>query len=162
MCKSGQIVNIKYVDECFNDNIRVNFVNRYGAIQSLWFFGRLKDSLNVEKTMFKRNLRADGTFSTARHQNTILDKNGTTKIELSTGWYPEDHNPTFQELMLSEQVWITMSNAFNSGNKFALNEETYPVLIENSQIQFLKKDYDKLINYDFTFAIANNKIQTVR
>lgn len=156
------VLNIRYVDECFNDPIRLNFVNRYGAIQTLWCFGRMKDSIQVESTQYKRNLRSLGVYSTLRHQEHILTKNGVTKFNINTGWYPEDFNVTFQELLLSEQVWIRAQNKLVSGNKFALSTKTYPVHIETSSLQFKKRDYDKLISYDFSMRISNDKINTIR
>ena len=159
---SQTVVNIRYVDECFNDPVRINFVNRYGAIQTLWCFGRMKDSINVESTQFKRNLRSLGTYSTARHQETILKKNGVTKFNINTGWYPEDFNVTFQELILSEQVWIRVSSDLVDGNKFSKSDTVYPVHIETSSLQFKKRNYDKLISYDFSMRIANDKINTIR
>ena len=159
---SDREINIRYVDECLNENIRVTFVNKYGAIQDLYFFGKNAKLLTTSNTTYKRNLLSGGTYNTKKHQNSILSKNGVNSFTLNSGFYPEDANGTFEELLLSEQVWITLPSDFVDGVKTDVSDVVYPVNIKTSSLQLKKQVYDDLINYTIDFEIANDKISTVR
>lgn len=158
-----QVINIRYNDECKNVPILVTFVNRYGALQDMYFFGRNKKVMDTTSERYKRNLREDGTYSKYRHQDTVMSKNGKDVISLSSGFYPESSNVTFQELLLSNQVWVTINPNKIDGAQFeARTDEVYPVNVRTSQMTYKTSQYDKLINYDIEFEIANDKKNTVR
>lgn len=159
---SDQTIEIRYVDECLNDSIKVTFVNKYGALQDLYFFGRYQKQMNTTSETYKRNLLSEGGYNTKRHQNYVLNKNSIDTITLNSGFYPEDSNGTFIELMNSEQVWITLGSDIINGVKTSSTNTVYPVNIKTSNLQFKTRLYDKLINYKIDFEIANDKISTVR
>lgn len=160
---ADKVVNIRYIDECKNENVRVTFVNKFGAIQNMYFFGRMKKTMNTTDSKYKRNLLTNGSYDTKRHQNTILTKNATDTITINTGYYPEDSNVTFTELFMSEQVWITFSSVNVGGDKFNIDDsQVYPVNVRSTALQYKDGIYDKLINYQVDFEIANSKINNVR
>ena len=82
----SEYVYIEYED-CTRYGVQeVFFVNRYGAIQEVNTFGRFDVSLSTEDEKYKRNLLTNGSYSTTRHQNAILMKNGKINMTLNTGW----------------------------------------------------------------------------
>lgn len=157
-------VKIKYFEECKNENIKLTFVNRFGALQDIWLYGKSSFSLNTRDTKYKRNLLDGGDYNVYRHQNKILEKNGTFSVTLNSGFYPEEMNAVFNELLHSENVWIEVRSELLNFTSVASNGalSIYPVNITSSNFQFKQQIYDKLINYTFDVEFAADRINSVR
>lgn len=161
--RPAQDVQIKYNDECRNDPVEVSFVNRYGVIQRAWFFGKSTQSLTTEKEMYKKNLlNGTGSYDVFKHQNDILNKNGKQRITCNTGFYPEDNNILWKELMLSEKVWLYTSEVKSLSTNFDSTNITMPVTLVSSSLDFKTTLDDKLINYTFVFEYSIDVINTIR
>ena len=161
---SPEYVYIEYED-CTRYGVQeVFFVNRYGAIQELNTFGRFDVSLSTEDEKFKRNLLVNGSYSTTRHQNTVLMKNGKIMMALNTGWYLEEDNDIFIEMMLSEQIWIRVNKSTLGIGWLPKTSSSFiiPVNLTSQQMQVKNKLNDKMINYTFEFEAAADRINTVR
>lgn len=161
--KASQTLRIYYLDEDWDDAIKVSFVNRHGAIQNLWCFAKSQIRITTSEEKFKRNILEANTYSKFRHQNAILNKNGRMSITVNTGFYPENANGTFLELMLSERVWVTIPQGkINFNTEFNSTDLVAPALVKNSDFTFKTSRNDKLINYTFDLEFANDKINSVR
>lgn len=161
--RADQDIRIVYLDECEQDAIEGAFVNRFGAVQHFYMFGRPTRTFTTNETSFKRNiLSGDGSYDVKQHQNAILDKNGKTTISIGTGWYPEDMNGMWKEMMLSEKVWLNLNSTFLDFDAFKSLTITAPVILKSSNIKYKTRLYDKLIAYDFNFEFAADRINTVR
>ena len=104
---AGIKLNINRID-CtkYGNGHKIRFVNKYGAIQELWFFLKHTESTTRKQETFQRNIiNAAGTYATEKHSITPLDTSANQTISLSSGYYPEWTNAWFEQLMLSEQVW---------------------------------------------------------
>lgn len=156
---------IQYEDCTMYNPMEVFFVNRYGAIQELNMFGRYDISMSTEEEKYKRNLAGSGgSYNSQRHQHKVLYKNGKIKLTLNTGWYDENENDTFTEMMLSEQIWIRVDKdqlGFGWLPKTS-NSFVVPVNLVSQEMQLKKKRADKLINYTFEFEAASDRINSVR
>jgi hypothetical protein len=107
----AEYVYVEYED-CTRYGVQeLFFVNRYGAMQEVNTFGRFDVALMTEDEKYKRNLLENGSYSTTRHQNSVLMKNGKIMMTLNTGWYLEEDNDIFIEMMLSEQIWIRVDRS---------------------------------------------------
>ena len=160
----SEYVYIEYED-CTRYGVQeVFFVNRYGAIQEVNTFGRFDVSLSTEDEKYKRNLLTNGSYSTTRHQNTILMKNGKINMTLNTGWYLQDDNDIFIEMMLSEQIWIRVDRSTLGIGWLPKTSSSFivPVNLTSQQMQIKNKLNDKMINYTFEFEAAADRINTVR
>tara|TARA_R110000772_G_scaffold141240_1_gene250866 strand:- start:334 stop:1341 length:1008 start_codon:yes stop_codon:yes gene_type:complete len=160
---AGTKMNIIRVD-CTKYGIghKVSFVNKYGAVQELWFFLKTVNSINKKQEMFQRNtIRTTGviagTYSQAKHTKQDYDTLARENITLSSGYYPEWANQWFEQLLLSEQVWITRKKETNPSQL-----EVLPVNVKTSN--FLKKTSlnDKLIDYTFDFELSADYINNIR
>jgi len=160
-----------YIDyqECNRYGVQeLFFVNRYGAIQEVNTFGRFDVSLSTEEEKYKRNLLVGGNYNSTRHQHSTLMKNGKIMMTLNTGWYLEEENAIFVEMMLSEQIWIrvdreTLGSGWISRGISALtNTFLIPVNIISNEMQIKTRLNDKMINYTFEFEAAADRINTVR
>lgn len=161
---SPEYVYIQYED-CTRYGVQeVFFVNRYGATQEVNTFGRFDVSLSTEDDKYKRNLLVNGNYDATRHQNTILNKNGKIMMTLNTGWYLEEDNDIFIEMMLSEQIWIRVDRSTLGIGWLPKTSSSFivPVNLTSQQMQVKNKLNDKMINYTFEFEAAADRINTVR
>ena len=142
------IITVQDIEECKYQPYKVTFINKFGALQSLWFFKRTNEVLTTKKEEYKRNTVVNGVYSINKHQNKVLTKNGKEKLILNTGFYPEEYNEVFKEMQLSEDCWIN------------INSQTLPINISSSNLNYKTHLNDKLINYtieiDFAFDTINN------
>ena len=144
------VVKIKNIEECKYEPMKLTFENRFGALQDLWFFKRTNKTLSTKKEMFKRNISVNGAYNVSNHQAKILTKNGSEKLSLNTGFYPEIYNDIFKEVQLSEDVWITINN------------QVLPINVESSGVEYKTQLNDKLINYTVDVSFAFDTINNIR
>ena len=153
---ASHVIKVRNLDCSIYDPIRVTFVNKYGALQDLWFDRKSVNSINVKSSDYKAsvmNFSSTPTYDTSAHQNRVLDLVGTESITMNTGYIDEEYNEVFRELMLSEQVWMTRLND---------TEEILPLRPKTQSLQFKTRTNDKLINYTIEFDFAFDKINTIR
>jgi hypothetical protein len=145
-----EIIKVKTIEECKHTPYKITFVNKFGALQDLWFFKRTDTKLNTSDNKYKSNILSGGTYSSSSHQNRILNKQGQETLTLNTGFYAEEYNEVFRQLMLSEKVWIEMDSV------------TLPINISSSSMAFKTVLNDKLISYTIDADFAYDKINSVR
>ena len=168
LTNSGTVsIKLKEIEECKYPVHKITFLNRWGAFQDLFFFKKSTESLNTTSenynpSIFKAKLisrtlvegecettTSFNSYSTTAHSKKTYNANGVESIVLNSGYVSELNNSYFEELMVSEYVWLTDSNGV-----------IYPVNLKESS--FTKKTglNDKLINYtmsfDKSFSIVNN------
>jgi len=167
---STTTITLAPTEECKYPVNKITFVNRWGAMQDLFFFKKSIESLesrseNFNASIFEaRAVQLDppetpgddcqetltfNTYSTTAHAKKTFNANATESIVLNSGFVNELMNPFFEELMVSENIWLTDSSA-----------NIYPVNLKDSS--FTKKTglNDRLINYTMnfekSFALVNN------
>ena len=167
---STTTITLEPVEECKYPVNKITFVNRWGALQDLFFFKKSTESLEATRENFNRSIfearavQLDppetpgdacqesltfNTYSTTAHAKKTFNANATESIVLNTGFVNELMNPYFEELMVSEYIWLTDSSA-----------NIFPVNLKESS--FAKKTglNDRLINYTMSFeksfALVNN------
>ena len=64
-------INVNRVCEPKYSPIKITFVNRFGALQDLWFFKKTVESLSVRRDSFKRNIQHQVVNTT--HLNTLRE-----------------------------------------------------------------------------------------
>jgi hypothetical protein len=148
--ESVDVINIEEVEECKYDPYKVTFVNKFGALQDVWFFKVSKLSMGTSKDSYKRNIASQGTYSINEAQNKVFNKNAKETLVLNTGFYPESYNEIFSQLHLSEDVWINY------------NEKTLPISIKSQSFNYKTSRNDKLINYTIEVEFSNDKINNIR
>ena len=143
-------LTVDNIEECKYDPYKVTFVNKFGALQDLWFFKRTNETLSTKTEKFKRNIVVGGSYDTSRHQQKILTKNGSEKLTLNTGFYPEEYNEVFKQMQLSEDCWIE------------INSQTLPINVSSSSLNYKTHLNDKLINYTIEVEFAFDAINNIR
>ena len=160
---NGKTVTIKRID-CtkYGDGKKVIFINKYGAQQELWFFLKNTTALGRTNEGFKSNTI---TYPTNNHA-TYLNRNAPNKVfntqakrthNLSSGYYPEFANEYFEQLLLSEYVWMEILSREDS----RINIVT-PVKVKTSSVNFKTSVNDRLIEYTMEFEEAYDYINNIR
>jgi len=145
-----EIITIKEIEECLHQTYKLTFVNKYGALQDLWFFKRSTLSMGTKQETYKSNIVTDGSYSINSHQKRILNKQGNESLTLNSGFYAEEYNEVFKQLLLSEQVWINYEN------------NILPINITSSSLTFKDQLNDKLISYEINVEFSNDIINNIR
>lgn len=144
-------INVKTISECRYTPAKVRFVNRFGAIQDLWFFKKSIESLSTKTEKYKSNfITSVGTYNRLSHQYKTFDVQGNKKITLNTGYVDESYNEVMQELLLSEQVWMEMDDV------------TTPMNVDTKSLTFKTSVNDKLVDYKLELSFAYDTINNIR
>ena len=136
----------KPIEECKYEPVVVDFVNRYGAWQRVWFYKASKRSFRTSKdehNFYKRDLVNYDVDTPQRKQFNV---NGIDSILLNTGWVDESFNDTvLKPLMLSEEIRI--------------NRE--PAKLVTEQTELFEGINQKMINYSLNFEYTFDTINSV-
>ena len=144
------IITIQEIEECKFSPYKITFVNKFGALQDLWFLKRSNLSMQTTEESYKANIVSGGTYSINSRQKTVFDKKGVERLQLNTGFYPESYNEVFRQLSLSEELWITYE------------KNALPITLLSSELLYKTSLNDKLINYTMDVEFAFNKINNIR
>ncbi len=156
---AGVKMNIERVD-CtkYGDGHKITFVNKYGALQDLWFFLKSVNTTTTKKEQYQRNIiSSTGTYSVNQHTKQVYDVVANTSVTLSSGYYPEWANQWFEQLMLSEKIWLTRTKPTNPSQT-----EVVPVNVRKNNIVKKTVLNNKLIEYTFDFDMSFDYINNVR
>ena len=141
---------------------KVTFINKFGALQDMYFSLKSIESLNTKGETYKANVVDFGTltYDTYKPQVAQYNKLGKESITLNTNYLSEEYNEVIKQLMMSEQVWLTrLDNPAPDSN----NLETVLAVIPKTQSVTYKTSLnDRLVQYTVDFDYAFDKINTVR
>lgn len=145
----------------YGNGVKIIFINKYGVQQDLWFFLKQTKSLNRTNEKFKSNTieygtNAPATYSITNAPNKIFNTQGKQSHTLSSGFYPEYANEFFEQLLLSEYVWMEKPSTTGGANY------QIPVTVKTSNIDFKTSVNDRLIQYTMQFEEAFDYINNIR
>jgi len=138
----------------YGDGRKIVFINKFGAQQDLWFSLKSTDKIARKNENYKSSTinyeinPADYQISNApvRVFNTQAKKTYT----LNSGYYPEGAVEWFEQLLLSEYVWLEIAGTI------------IPVRVKSSAITLKTSLNDGLINYTMEFEDAFDYINNIR
>ena len=143
-------ISVNDYRQCKYTPYKLTFINKYGAYQELWMFANSQQILNTTEEKYKSNILTNGTYTINDPQMKILTKNGNQKLTLNSDFYPESNNVVFEELFLSDKVWI-----YYGGQTLAVN-------IESKTFNYKNSLTDGLINYTIDVSFAFDTINNIR
>ena len=150
-----QTINVSILEECKYKPKKVTFVNKYGALQDMYFFKKSVEKMNVKKESYKSNiLDSNYAYNSSNHVYRDFNVIGKESITLSSGFLSEEYNEVFKQMMLSEKVWVT--NITDDG------EQVLPINVKTSNITYKTSLNDKLVEYTFDFDNSFNVINDIR
>ena len=160
------------IEECKFGVHTITFLNRWGALQDLFFFKKSVETLDTRNETFNRSIFKPrtveleppeeigqdcqetitfNTYSTTAHSKKVHNANGTESILLNTGFVDERMNVYFEELMVSEYIWLTDDE-----------NVIYPITLKDSNFTYKTGLNDRLINYTMNFEKAFNFVNDIR
>ena len=148
---SYEYVYIDRIDECKFEPVKLKFVNRYGAMEDLWFFKRSDKSITITSKEYQNNqILSNGTYNTYEHQFRKFNSQARETVSINSGFVKEESNEAFTQLLMSSKVWMTFEG------------EELPVNIKSKSMKYKNGLNDKLIDYKLEVEFAFNKINTIR
>lgn len=123
----------------------VQFINRYGGLDFIWFFKMRTDSITTEAKEYKL-LQPNLNYDTTIGQNAKYNFNGKQSVRMNTGFVNENYNELIQDLLLSEKVWIN----------------SIPAIVKSSGTEFKTQIRNKNINYEIEFEYAFDLINNMQ
>ena len=139
---------------------KVIFINKFGIQQDLWFFLKSTKKINRTSTDYSSNTLVLSGGSTSYGLTNASKKIFNTKAKqsqtLSSGFYPEFAVEYFEQLLLSEYVWIEQTIE-SSG---AVTQ--VPVTVKTSSVDIKTSVNDRLIEYTIEFEDAFDHINNIR
>lgn len=144
--------SVEYMDCSKYDTYKVTFVNKFGALQDLYFVGKSTESLSVQKDGYKSNVLdiATQSYTITDHQFRDFDVKGRQSMVLNTGNVSEDYNEPIKQLLLTEKAWMTVGS------------DVVPINVKTSSLTMLTSVNDKMVNYTLEVDFAHDTIQNVR
>ena len=146
----------------YGTGIKIIFVNKYGIQQDLWFYLKNVDKLNRKNETFNSNTIVTQSNAAASYEinnaprkvfNTIAQQSFT----LSSGYYPEFATQYFEQLLMSEYVWMQQENIEKRGAFINV-----PVVVKTSSMTQKTSVNDRLIEYTIEFDLAADYINNIR
>jgi hypothetical protein len=125
--------------ECTYEPIKVQYLNNYGALFTVWFYKASKDTFSVENSEFKAFQEVVGSYYDGK-QRTTYNTIGREKITVNSDWVAEDFKNVITDILMSEYTLVN--------DRFAL--------IESKSIELQKNINNDLINYQLTFNYSND------
>ncbi len=146
----------------YGNGRKIIFINRYGVQQDLWFFLKETKTLARQNENYKANILTypstnnPATYSISDAPNKTFNTTAKQTFTLSSGYYSESANNFFEELLLSEYVWLARIN------KITESDDIVPVKVKKSSIAFKTSVNDRLVEYTIEFEEAFDYINNIR
>lgn len=150
------IYQVKLINLCevkYNP-IKLDFINRLGGKQSMYFFKNSNQTIEVKGSDYNTNTFSTyPTYDTNLGQKRIYNKNGSKTIKCNSGWISEAENINIQDIMLSENLLLTYDEDGATVTK--------AVTLKTSSQLFKTHLNEKVINYELEFEVASQLINNV-
>ena len=150
-----ETIKVNVIEECKYEPKKVTFINKFGALQDMYFFKKAVEQMTVEKESYKSNIiSSTGTYNSYNHVNRNFNVIGNESVTLSSGFLSEEYNEVFKQMMLSEKVWVT--NILETG------EQVLPINVKTSDITYKTSLNNKLVEYTIEFDKSFDTINNIR
>jgi hypothetical protein len=152
---SGTKKRFHKVKECRYDPVDIYFKNKYGVFQTITFFKRADEEINVDSKTYNRSiLKSDGTFNSKKHTTVSYNVNGKQQYTLNSGVVKDYMNSSIKELFLSDEVYMKFQSSVGSFVR--------PITILDKS--WLKKTQinDKAYSFQLKVGVAQDIINNIR
>ncbi len=131
------------------ENVRLTFVNKFGALQDIHFSAKTTESMNGKGSSYNSiNFDYDNLSNNyGSHSVRDFNKNATVSHTLNTDYLHESYSEVFRQLIVSEEVWMEHKGSVKPVNVTtnSLQKKTHA---NNGLVQFTVsvKESHSLIN----------------
>jgi hypothetical protein len=148
---NGVVWQIKRLCNPKYEPFKVTFVNKYGALEDIYFDLVRRNTTEATYEKFKRNIvNSNGSYSINQHQTKTFNQTGKDSFTMNTDFVDESFNETLEELLLSKKIWITE------------NGQVLPIICKTKSLEKKTSLINKLVQYEFGFEYAFDKINKIR
>lgn len=145
-------ITVNIIEECVYDPKKITFINKFGALQDMYFFKKSVDKMATQRENYKANILNNlYEYSTTQHVQRDFNITAKESTTLSSGFLNENYNEVFKQMMLSEKIWVTNTDG-----------QVLPLNIKTSSIQYKTSLNDRLVEYTFDFDNSFNVINNIR
>jgi len=140
-------------EECYKYGKRkITFINKHGAFEDLWFTGVFKETTDLSSEDYTSSAIDFNamSFDTNKAQNQRFHINSKRSFTINSGFVHENMTSSFEELLMSEYVWLTDKDGI-----------IYPITPSTNSLDYKTHLVDKLINHELSFSYAFNNNNTV-
>lgn len=137
------------IDECKYEAKTIIFKNKFGVFETLPFFKRSVNAIDIKKEEFVNKFVSGGTYDTTKHQYRNINYESREKLTLNSGYVTEIENESYKQLLLSDQVWLYDTKGI------------IPLNIETSNLELKDIRNDKLFQYTIDFKYSYDTIQNI-
>lgn len=134
------------ITECKYTPVIVDFVNKYGAWQKIWFFKASTNSIEVNGNEYNLMNSNVVNYNVLEAQKKTFNVNGVESIKVNSGWVDDSYAETLQQLLLSERILV----------------DGHPANMKTKSLEKQKQINTKMINYQLEFQFAYDMINTVK
>lgn len=158
---NGQEVIIQRECDPKNSVWRCVFLNKFGALQEMFFLKRDILSTSVTNDQYNKiNIDSLGSYDLQTHNIQKFNVIGKQSVTLNTGFVDHGFNEYVDQLMISPKVWLQLYGAnFTGNNRFY---DLLPVNVTMNSSTYKNHVYDKMINHTISFEFSNNIINDNR
>lgn len=152
---SFNIISVDFTisDSCFYKPVDLIYKNKWGVLETLSFNKVSVRKLEREGSQYQRSIvDMNGSYDILRHSKKEYNVDGVERWTLNTSWVPQNLNSQFEDLMMSEEVYMKYIDEYTN-SKFIK-----PVLVKTDSFDFKTKTVNKLINYTIEVELSHNKI----
>jgi hypothetical protein len=148
-------INIITLSECKYEPKKFTFINKFGALQDIYFFKKQVNKMDVSKESYNANTLSNTyTYDRSVHTKRDFNVKGKESFTFSSGYLNEEYNEVFKQMMLSEKVWIT--------NITDTEEQVLPINVKTSNITYKTSLNDRLVEYTIEFENSYNVLNDIR
>lgn len=152
---SLETIKVKTLQECKYEPKKFTFINKFGALQDIYFFKKQVNKMDVTKESYNANtLNSSYSYNRSVHTKRDFDIKARESFTFSSGYLSEEYNEVFKQMMLSEKVWIT--------NITDTEEQVLPINVKTSNITYKTSLNDKLVEYTIEFENSYNVLNDIR
>lgn len=135
----------KPIEECKYEVIPVEFVNKQGGWQKIWFFKASTNNIETSGTEYNL-MNASTNYDVLLGSRKVFNVNGNESIKVNTGWVDDSYAEKLQQLLLSERILV----------------DSKPAKMKTKSIEKQKQINTKMINYQIEFDYAYDIINNVK
>ena len=152
--KPLETIKIKTLEECKYEPKKFTFINKFGALQDMYFFKKQVNKMNVKKESYNANVVNGYSYDRSSHTKRDFNIKANESFTFSSGYLSEEYNEVFKQMMLSEKVWMT--------NVTDTEEQILPINVKTSNITYKTSLNDRLVEYTIEFEKSYNVINDIR
>ena len=132
------------ITECKYEPYRVDFIDKFGVWNFLWFFKASNESISVESKDYNL-MQSSVNYDPVDGVKKEFNKNGQRSFKVNSGWVEEETKLLIEELFLSERVLLN----------------GLPAILKTKSTELFKHINTNQINYQLEFDLANPIINTL-